>query len=154
MCCWGNRNQLDEEITAYLAVIPNCLTTISGVGPVLAAAILGEIGDIHRFKNAKALVAYAGVDPSVMQSGEFTAKKAHLAKRGSTHLRRAIWLAATTATRHDPALRALHQRKMAEGNPYHVALGAVANKLLHIIYAVLRDNKPYYSPLIDTAAVA
>ena len=139
---------------AYLAAIPNCLTTISGIGPILAAAILGEIGDIHRFKNAKALVAYAGVDPSVMQSGEFTAKKAHLSKRGSTHLRRAIWLAAAAATRNDPALRALHQKKMAEGKPYHVALGAVANKMLHIIYAVLRDNKPYYRPTLSVATAA
>lgn len=150
----AQQKQLDREIMAYLAAIPNCLTTISGIGPILAAAILGEIGEIRRFKNAKALVAYAGVDPSVMQSGEFTAKKAHLSKRGSTHLRRAIWLAAAAATRNDPVLRALHQKKLAEGKPYHVALGAVVNKMLHIIYAVLRDNKPYYSPPSDTAVAA
>jgi transposase len=150
----AQQKQLDREIATYLKAIPNCLTTISGVGAILAAALLGEIGDIHRFKNAKALVAYAGLDPSVLQSGEFTAKKAHLSKRGSTHLRRAIWLASAAATRSDPALRALLQRKMAEGKPYHVALGAVANKLLHIIYAVLRDNKPYYSPTAAKAAVA
>ena len=97
-----SKSSSTDEITAYLDAIPNCLTTISGIGRILAAAILGEIGDIRRFKNAKALVAYAGVDPSVMQSGEFTAKKAHLSKRGSTHLRRAIWLAAAAATRMIP----------------------------------------------------
>jgi transposase len=127
---------LDRDISDYLKVIPNCLTTISGIGDVLAAALLGEIGDIRRFRNAKALVAYAGLDPSVIQSGEFTAKKAHLSKRGSTHLRRAVWLAASAATRNDAAFRELLKRKMAEGKPYHVALGAIANKLLHIIYAV------------------
>lgn len=150
----AQQKQLDLEIASYLDAIPNCLTTISGIGTILAAALLGEIGDIRRFKNAKALVAYAGLDPSVTQSGEFTAKKAHLSKRGSTHLRRAIWLSATAATRSDPALRALHQKKIAEGKPYHVALGAVANKMLHIIYAVLRDNKPYYSPTVSGATVA
>jgi transposase len=139
----AQQKQLDHEIATYLQAIPNCLTTISGIGNILAAALLGEIADVRRFKNAKALVAYAGMDPSVMQSGEFTAKKAHLSKRGSTHLRRAIWLAAAAATRSDPALKALLQKKMAEGKPYHVALGAIANKMLHIIYAVLRDNKPY-----------
>ena len=72
----------------------------------------------------------------------------------STHLRRAIWLAAAAAVRHDEALKALHQKKMAEGKSYHVALGAVANKLLHIIYAVLRDNKPYYSPSLAHVSVA
>ena len=145
---------LDREISQYIDVIPNCLTTISGIGKVLAAALLGEIGDVRRFKNAKALVAYAGLDPSVMQSGEFTARKAHISKRGSTHLRRAVWLAASAATRNDPALKELHERKMAEGKPYHVALGAVANKLLHIIYAVLRDNKPYYSPSLSETVLA
>jgi len=149
------QKDLDQEIAAYFAQIPNCLTTITGIGDILAAAIIGEIGDIRRFKNAKALVAYAGLDPSVMQSGEFTAKRAHLSKRGSRHLRRAIWLASAAATRKDPALKALLKKKMAEGKPYHVALGAVANKLLHIIYAVLRDNKPYYSPVVaETAATA
>lgn len=150
----AQQKQLDGEITAYVAAIPNCLTTISGIGSILAAALLGEIGDIRRFKSAKALVAYAGVDPSVIQSGEFTAKRAHLSKRGSTHLRRAIWLVAAAATRSDPVWKALLQKKMAEGKPYHVALGAVANKLLHIIYAVLRDNKPYYTPVLSGAANA
>ena len=100
------------------------------------------------------LVAYAGLDPRVIQSGEFTSRKAHLSKRGSIHLRRAIWLAAAAATRSDSALRALLQRKIAEGKPYYVALGAVAYKMLHIIYAVLRDNKPYYSPPLEPAIAA
>ncbi|MBL8165268.1 MAG: IS110 family transposase [Anaerolineae bacterium] len=150
----AQQKQLDREINVYLDAIPNCLTTISGIGRILAAVFLGEIGDIRRFRNAKALVAYAGMDPSVIQSGEFTAKKAHLSKRGSTHLRRAIWLAAAAAVRNDEALKALHEKKLAEGKPFHVALGAVANKLLHIIYAVLRDNKPYYSPSLARAVVA
>jgi transposase len=147
------QKELDRESAASLDDIPNCLTTITGIGDILAAAILGEIGDIRRFKNAKSLVAYAGIDPNVVQSGEFTGKRAHLSKRGSTHLRRAIWLASTAATRSDPALKVLLKKKMDEGKPYHVALGAIANKLLHIIYAVLRDNKPYYSPVIAGAAV-
>jgi len=90
----------------------------------------------------------------VTQSGEFTGKRAHISKRGSTHLRRAIWLAATTATRSDPALKVLLQKKRAEGKPYYVAMGAVANTMLHIVYAVLRDNKPYYSPSLAPTAVA
>lgn len=150
----AQQKQLDREIALYLKAIPNCLTTISGIGNVLAAALLGEIGDIRRFKNAKALVAYAGLDPLVMQSGEFTAKRAHLSKRGSTHLRRAVWMAAAAATRNDPAFRELLKRKIAEGKPYHVALGAVANKLLHVIYAVLRDNQPYYPLKVAVASAA
>jgi transposase len=145
---------LDRDIATSLKAIPNYLTTIRGIGNILAAALLGEIGDIRRFRNAKALVAYAGLDPSVIQSGEYTAKKAHLSKRGSTHLRRAVWLAASAATRNDPAFRELLKRKIAEGKPYHVALGAVANKLLHVIYAVLRDNKPYYPLKVAASSAA
>jgi len=150
----AQQKELDREIAQYLKAVDNHLTTISGIGNILAAALLGEIGDIRRFKNAKALVAYAGLDPLVMQSGEFTAKRAHLSKRGSTHLRRAVWLAAAAATRNDAGLKALLQKKINEGKPYHVALGAVANKLLHIIYAVLRDNKPYYPVSLAPASVA
>lgn len=150
----AQQKALDRDIASCLKAIPNCLTTVSGIGNILAAALLGEIGDIRRFRNAEALVAYAGLDPSVIQSGEFTAKKAHLSKRGSTHLRRAVWLAASAATRSDPAFRELLKRKIAEGKPYHVALGAVANKLLHVIYAVLRDNKPYYPLKAGASSVA
>lgn len=150
----AQQKALDRDIATCLKAIPNCLTTISGIGNILAAALLGEIGDVRRFRNAKALVAYAGLDPSVIQSGEFTAKKAHLSKRGSTHLRRAVWLAASAATRNDSAFRELLKRKIAEGKPYHVALGAVANKLLHVIYAVLRDNKPYYPLKVAASSVA
>jgi len=135
---------LGRNIEAILEEIPQYLTTVPGVGAVLAAAILSEIGDVHRFKNAKALVAYAGIDPRVFQSGQFTASNAHISKRGSPYLRRAVWQAAVPAARVDPALSALHKRKMAEGMSFQSAMGAVANKLIHILYAVLRDNKPYY----------
>lgn len=73
------------------------LTDIKGIGPVLAATILAEIGDISRFRSLKSLVAYTGIDPSVFQSGGFTGTQGHMSKRGSPYLRRALWLAAHTA---------------------------------------------------------
>jgi len=135
---------LGREIETIIEEVPQYLTTVPGVGAVLATAILSEIGDVHRFKNAKALVAYTGIDPRVFQSGQFTASDAHISKRGSPYLRRAVWQAAVAAARVDPALKVLHKRKMAEGMSFQAAIGVVANKLIHIIYAVLRDNKPYY----------
>ena len=68
-----------------------------GLGPVLAAIVLGEIGDISRFSAPEKLVAYAGIDPSVRQSGNFSGNQNHMSKRGSPFLRRAIWLAAFVA---------------------------------------------------------
>jgi transposase len=135
--------ELDFEIEQYLDKMNTFITTCPGVGKVLGGVILGEIGDIARFTEPKKLVAFVGVDPSVHQSGEFIGTQNKMSKRGSPHLRRAIWLAATVAAFHDPVLSAFYQKKRAEGKHHSSAIGAVARKLTLIIYAVLRDNKPY-----------
>ena len=102
---------LEERIAAYLEQVPQHLTSIPGIGSVLAAAILGEIGDIRRFKNGSALVAYVGIDPIVFQTGEFRARSTRMSKRGSHYLRRAIWQAAQVAARDDPALKPFYEEK-------------------------------------------
>jgi transposase len=133
--------ELEDRIAAYLEQVPQLLTSIPGIGAVLASAILGEIGDIRRFKNGSALVAYAGIDPIVIQTGEFRARSPRMSKRGSHYLRRALWQGALVAALHDPVLKLLYEEKKRAGKHPIVAVGAVANKLVHIIYAVLRDNK-------------
>jgi transposase len=135
--------ELEAEIDQYLTKLNTPITTCPGVGNVLGAVIISEIGDISRFSEPKKLVAFVGIDPSVHQSGEFTGTHNRMSKRGSPHLRRAIWLAANVAAFHDPVLSAFYQKKMSEGKHHYTALGAVARKLTFIIYAVLRDNKPY-----------
>lgn len=136
-------DELDFEIGQYLSKMDTCITTCPGVGNVLGGIILSEIGDISRFPEPKKLVAFVGIDPSVHQSGEFTGTQNKMSKRGSPHLRRAIWLAATVAAFHDPVLSAFYQKKRTEGKHHSTAIGAVARKLTLIVYAVLRDNKPY-----------
>jgi transposase len=138
--------QLDEleiEIEQYLNKLNTPITTCPGVGNILGAIIVSEIGDVSRFSESKKLVAFVGVDPSVHQSGEFTGTQNRISKRGSPHLRRAVWLAANVAAQYDPVLSAFYQKKRAEGKHHFTALGAVSRKLIHIIFAVLRDNKPY-----------
>jgi transposase len=134
---------LNAEIAKRLEAIDSNLVTIPGIGPVLAAAILGEIGDISRFPTGVKLVAYAGIDPTVRESGEFTGTRNRMSKRGSPYLRRAIWLAASIAKTHNPILRDFYEQKRAEGKHPLAATGAVARKLTYIIHAVLRDRKPY-----------
>lgn len=73
------------------------ITTIPGVGNILGTIIVGEIGDISRFESASKLVAFAGLDVSVKQSGEFVGTQNKISKRGSSYLRRAIWSAASCA---------------------------------------------------------
>ena len=136
-------DELDFEIEQYMIKLDTCITSCPGIGNVLGGIILGEIGDISRFSEPKKLVAFVGVDPSVHQSGEFVGTQNKISKRGSPHLRRAIWMAAVVAAFHDPVLSAFYQKKRAEGKHHNTAIGAVARKLTLIIYAVLRDNKPY-----------
>jgi len=135
--------ELESEIEQYLVKLNTPITTCPGIGNVLGAIILSEIGDISRFSEPKKLVAFVGIDPSVKQSGEFTGTQNKMSKRGSPHLRRAIWLAANVAAFHDPVLSAFYQKKRSEGKHHFTAVGAVARKLTFIVYAVLRDNKPY-----------
>ena len=135
--------QLDDAIAKLMDQIPQYITSIPGIGPVTGAAILGEIGDIHRFESVEKLVAYAGIDPTVYQTGQFQASEAHMSKRGSPYLRHALWLAATIAVHHDPELHAFYETKRKEGKHYGTVIGAVCRKLLARIYVILKEQRPY-----------
>jgi transposase len=119
------------------------IRTIPGAGPATGAIILGEIGDINRFPTPKNLVAFAGIDPTAYQSGNFTGTNNRLSKKGSPYLRRAVWMSAVVASRTDPVFKAFYEKKRREGKAHGTAIGAVARKLLYTIYAVLKANKPY-----------
>ena len=134
---------LDCQILEYYEKFDCYLHTIPGIGMIAAATILAEIGDINRFKSSSALVAFAGIDPTVQQSGEFSSTHNHMSKRGSPYLRHAIFLAATTCSFHNSPLNAYYKKKQEQGKHHLTATGAVARKLTTVIYAVLRDGKPY-----------
>lgn len=140
----------DAEIARLLSGFDTQLTTITGIGPTLAAVILSEIGgDIRRFSSPAKLAAYAGVDPTIKQSGDFSGTRMKMSKRGSPYLRRAIWLASTVAAFKDPAIHALYERKRAEGKDHMTVIGHICRKMISIIFAVLRDNTPYVPPGIS-----
>lgn len=139
----GHLRSVTERLKEVLAEVPQPLTTIPGVGEITAASILGEIVDVRLFESPKKLVAFAGFDPSTFQSGLFLGNRAHLSKRGSPPLRRALWQAAFAAVRWCPELRAYYQHKRKEGKHAKVALGAVGRKLIHLIWRLLTDNRPY-----------
>ena len=137
--------ELDAELEKLVGDSP--ITTVPGVGIVCAAGILGEIGDVSRFEDASKMLAFAGCDPSVFESGEFVGAQARMSKRGSPFLRWYLWLAADRARMYDPALRAYYEKKRAEGKCHKVAVSAVVRKLCNIIFAVLRDDRPYACPV-------
>lgn len=134
---------LEKEIALLLRQANQVITTIPGIGETLGAIIIGEIGDIHRFDAPGKLVAFAGLDVKVTQSGEFTGTKNKISKRGSPYLRRAIWLAASRAAFCDPILSEYYQSLRTRGKHHLTAVGAVARKLCNIIFVILRENRPY-----------
>ncbi len=136
-------SDVENEIEVLLEELNSPITTIPGIGSVNAATILGEIGDIKRFSNPSKLVAYAGLDASVSQSGEYESTYNHMSKRGSPYLRRALFQSALRAEFCDPVFSDYYQKKISEGKHHLVATNAVARKLCHTIFAVLTKNEPY-----------
>lgn len=136
-------SDVENEIEVLLEKLNSPITTIPGIGSVNAATILGEIGDIKRFSNPSKLVAYAGLDASVSQSGEYESTYNHMSKRGSPYLRRALFQSALRAEFCDPVFSAYYRKKITEGKHHLVATNAVARKLCHTIFAVLTKNEPY-----------
>ena len=136
-------SDVENEIEVLLEKLNSPITTIPGIGSVNAATILGEIGDIKRFSNPSKLVAYAGLDASISQSGEYESTYNHMSKRGSPYLRRALFQSALRAEFCDPVFSDYYQKKISEGKHHLVATNAVARKLCHTIFAVLTKNEPY-----------
>src|SRR5699024_1888272 len=134
---------VEEEMAELVENQDQYLTTITGIGPVTAAVIISEVGDIQRFERPNQLLAFAGLDASVHQSGDFTGTRNKLSKRGSPYLRRAIWQAAFIASYRDPALSLYYQSLRKRGKHHGTAVGAVCRKLVNIIFAVWTKSKPY-----------
>lgn len=141
--------ELDEYIADKLSTFDTQLTTIVGVGNTLAAVFVAEIGDINRFDAPDKLAAFAGIDPSVRQSGEFNGTCCRMSKRGSPYLRRAFWLAAVAGIRSNAALRALYDKKRSQGKAHAVAVSVVMRKLCNIVYAVMKTGLPYHMDIPD-----
>jgi transposase len=120
------------------------LQTIPGIGPYIASSMIGEIQDIRRFQSAKELTAFAGLDPKIRRSGKSLNSTGKLTKRGSSYLRRSIFIAASVARQHDPQFKNLYDRKRAEGKTYTEAICVVARKLLKVVRSVWLNDKPYW----------
>ncbi|MBW6471307.1 MAG: IS110 family transposase [Methanosarcinaceae archaeon] len=139
----GQIKEFDNLIEELMKPIGSKITTIPGIGNILGATILGEIGDIDKFSSAKKLVAFAGLDPITNQSGKFENKTGHISKRGSPQLRSALFMAANVARMNDGNFRNYYDDKIERGKHYYSAVNATAAKLLRIVYWVLKNDKEY-----------
>lgn len=118
------------------------LTSIPGIGPTTAAALLSEIGDVSQFAGARQVAAFAGLVPRIRQSGQW---KGHvrLSKCGSGRLRKALYMPAVASLRCNPVIRALRQRLLSAGKSKMLVLGAAMRKLLTLAYGVLKSGQPF-----------
>ena len=132
--------ELDATIKSIMDDMDSVIKTVPGIGSLNGATILGEIGDIHRFHSSCQLLAYAGLDPSVNQSGKFTAHRTRMSKRGSKMLRYALINAAWQATLNNKTFKDYYDLKISQGRSHYNALGHVAHKLVRIIHKMMMDN--------------
>ena len=116
------------------------LLTIPGMSYNQATAIHGFIGDIHRFNKSCQLLAYAGLDPSVYQSGNFEAHSTRMSKRGNSLLRYNLVYATHNLVLHNRTFKEYYDLKRSQGKTHYCALGHCAHKLVRIIFKMLKSN--------------
>ena len=132
--------EVENEIKTIMERIDSVIKTIPGIGSLNGAMIIGEIGDITRFQKTCQLLAYAGLDPSVYQSGNFNAARTRMSKRGSKLLRYALINAAWQTTLVNNTFKNYYDLKVSQGRRHYNALGHVAHKLVRVIHKMMTDN--------------
>lgn len=148
---WLNQQieQIENDIDDHIDRHPNLkndaelIETIPGLGRTTAAKILGHVGDVRRFENAKALAAYIGVTPRQRQSGSSVRGRTMMSRMGNPRLRAALFLPSLVARRHNPLLRQFGARLEASGLSKMAVAGAIMRKLVHLVYGVVRSGKPF-----------
>lgn len=145
---YDEQNQaIEMKIGHVMELTDTKIMSIPSISGILGPIILGEIANVDRFKSVKKLIAFAGLDPVISQSGRFENKTGHISKRGSPLLRQALFLAANVARMNDENLKRFYNKKIAEGKHHYSALNATAAKLLRIVFWVLKNNEEYQPQL-------
>ena len=129
-----------QSLAASLSEHP-VVMEMFGVGPALGPQLMAEIGDVRRFHSKKALVAFAGIDAPPYQSGQLDIYSRSISKRGSSSLRRTLFLVMGIYLQNAPADEPIYQfmdKKRSEGKPYKVYMMASGNKFLRIYYTTVK----------------
>jgi transposase len=139
---------LERQIAKQLERLPNSLLSVPGIGPVYAAGLVAEIGDVARFADNDALAKYAGLWWPRRQSGGFEAQDRALSRAGNSYLRYYLCEAANSLRVHNEEYRRFYQRKYQETprHPHKRAIVLTARKLVRLVYALLSTGQLYASP--------
>jgi hypothetical protein len=138
---WRSRNLASKVLSSGVLAFSAFATWI--IVTNTAVPFLAEVGEVKNFTSSKKLIAFAGLDPSIHQSGKFLGSS-KLSKRGNRHLRRAIYLMTTSVVSQNAFFRAYFMKRKREGLPPQKALFAVAHKPLRVIFAML-SNRTYFN---------
>jgi len=133
--------KLEKEILKKRREESNILESIPGISALFACAIVGELGDIGRFSQVKQVVAYAGLDPKISQSGHSVNRKGSLTKRGSSLLRQVLFLAAFANITRDNVFSRYYKKKRSEGKHYYQAMTATSRKILEVCFILLKKHE-------------
>lgn len=137
------RKKMDAEIAKLAATVPEYLFTLPGATELTIVSLYGEISPIEAFEKPSQLVAFAGLDPKVFQSGQYDAPRRRISKRGSPYLRRSLWQMAYRALCTEGDLRDFWRKKHRQEKHHLVIVTAVANKLCHIVWRIMTDRRDY-----------
>ena len=135
-------NQIDEletKIKEIYLSLDYKIHTIKGIGLLSAAGIASEIGNFDKFLTRNQILAFAGLEPSKNQSGEFTGS-GKMVKHGSSYLRKYLMNCAETFYIHNPIISDFYWKKRHEGKHHRVALSHVARKLVNTIFTLERHK--------------
>ena len=137
---------LKKQIVTVFESLNSVIATIPGIGAINGSMILSEIGDIRRFSNPNQLIAFAGLDPIIRQSGNFRAKTTRMSKRGSGVLRYALINAAWNVSLNNVTFKEYYSEKFSQKGRHYAALGHVAGKLTRVIFAMLKNEMVFNLP--------
>ena len=137
------QRQLRREIEALAARLPAHVLTLPGIDPIRAVSLFGETDPITTFKGPEQLVAFAGLDLTLFQTGQYLAPRRKISKRGSPHLRHTLWTMAAMAIRSKGELRRFYQKKRKRGLHHLSAVTATAIKVTRAVWRVCIDQRDY-----------
>jgi len=138
---------INKQISTIIKELNPKMLTIPGLGEIAAATILAEYGDISNFSSSSKMLAFAGLEPSIIESGTLHSN-GKMVKHGSGHLRYAIMNAAMIILRYSPTFYDYYLKKRSEGKCHRVALSHVCKKLIRVIYSLEKYNKNFDPSLL------
>ena len=140
--------EVDKKIEEFSRSLNSPILAIPGISHFSAMSIISELGDISRFRNEKCVIKFAGVNPSVYESGTYSMAHTRLEKKGSKYLRKTLYQIIDPVIRFNPVFKTFYEKKISQGKSYRCAQGHCVRKLLRVIYKILSTNCQFDQALL------